>query len=246
MTKKRCLLWDWTNTQGVPQAMETVNFNGPISSVSNWNTWVPPELKGRASFRPMVHLEAQLTGDDWNRIFTTDQPIIHFFNEPERAGITPERAADVWNQQMLPLRWNQGKKLVGPSCSNDQIGQDWINRWMQLVAANPPDYLGLHYYGTDGNAMIAFLQQMHERYPNVPIIVSEWASISRNYMDVLGMTVQLANFMDGQDWIFEYGLFGCMRQPADDFVSPAAQLMNPDGSFTDLMWKYMSDVPMHF
>jgi hypothetical protein len=35
-----------------------------------------------------------------------------------------------------------------------------------------------------------------------------------------------------------------MRKPADNFVSPAAQLMNPDGSFTDLMFKLMYDQPI--
>ncbi|KAK5011312.1 hypothetical protein LTR28_004029 [Elasticomyces elasticus] len=250
-SRKRCLLWDWTNTdgpghQGVPWAMDTVKFDGPISSVSNWNTWTPPELKGRVPFRPMVRLEAQLGGDDWNRIRTTDQPIVHFFNEPERAGISPQHAADIWNNQMLPLRQNHGKRLVSPSCASDQTGQDWIHAWMELVSTNPPDYLGLHYYGTDGYAMIAYLNSMNQRYPNTPIIVSQFASTSRNYMDVLGFTVQVVNWMDSVDWIFEYALFGCMRTVADDFVSPVAQLMKPDGSFTDLMWKYMSDQPMHF
>ena len=250
MVTKRSLLWDWTNTDGtghvgVPRMMDQVNFK-VISSVSNWNTWVPPELRGRAPFRPMVRLEAQLSGDDWQNIMKTDQPIIHFFNESERAGITPERAAELWNDQMLQLRREKGKKLVSPSCANDQKGQDWINKWMQLVSSNPPDYLGLHYYGTNGNAMINFLQDMHNRHPNQPIIVSEWASIARGYDDVLGMTIQLVNFMDGQEWIFEHALFGCMRTLADDFVSPAAQLMNADGSFTDLFWKFQSDVPMHF
>jgi hypothetical protein len=249
--KKRCLLWDWTNTdgpghQGVPWAMDKVRFNGPLSSVSNWNTWSPPELKDRAPFRPMVHLEAQLTGDDWKRIQSTNQPIIHFFNEPERAGITPQHAADIWNRQMLPLRSQKGKKLVSPSCASDKAGQDWIHAWMKLVSNNPPDYLGLHYYGTDGDAAIRYLESMHQHHPRIPVIVSEFASISRQYNDVLGFTVQLANWMDGTSWIFEYALFGCMRELADGFVSPEARLMNPDGSFTDLMWKYMSDQPMHF
>lgn len=51
--------------------------------------------------------------------------------------------------------------------------------------------------------------------------------------------------MDEKDWVFEYAFFGCMSAPADDFVSPAAQLMDPAGNFTDLMWKYMSDQPFH-
>lgn len=80
----------------------------------------------------MVHLEAQLSGQDWQNIENTHEPIIHYFNEPERAGITPEHAADVWKNQMWPLR-SKGKKLVSPSCSNDQNGQNWINKWMDLV-----------------------------------------------------------------------------------------------------------------
>jgi hypothetical protein len=116
---------------------------------------------------------------------------------------------------------------------------------MNLVSKNPPDYLGLHWYGTKGDEMIKYLESMHEQYPKQPIIVSEWASTSRSYPDVLGLTVQLANWMDDTHWVAEYGLFGCMRQPADNFVSPEAQLMNGDASFTDLMWKYMSDQPMH-
>ena len=50
--------------------------------------------------------------------------------------------------------------------------------------------------------------------------------------------------MDKQEWIHEYGFFGCMRNVADDFVSPAAQLMKPDGTLTDLMEKYMNEQPM--
>jgi hypothetical protein len=50
--------------------------------------------------------------------------------------------------------------------------------------------------------------------------------------------------MDEQEWIFEYGFFGCMRNVADDFVSPAAQLMHPDGTLTNLMVKYMNEQPI--
>jgi len=246
-TKKRCLLWDWTNTDsaaGVPWAMDKVHFEGPISSVSNWNTWTPPELKDRVPFRPTVRLEAQLSGDDWANVESSNQPIVHFFNEPERAGISPERAVDVWIEKMLPLREKKGKKLVSPSCASDPAGQAWIDNFMKGVASNPPDYLGLHYYGTDGNAAVEYLKSMHDKYPQQPIIVSEIASIARQKNDVLGFTAQLVNWMDETPWIFEYAFFGCMRNVADSFVSPEAQLMNSDGSFTDLMYKLMFDQPI--
>lgn len=98
--KKRSLLWDWTNTQKVPQQMDKVNFDGPISSVSNWNAWVPPELKNRAPFRPMIHLERELTGNEWKWILESKESIVHFFNEPERAGISVEKAAKYWRDQV--------------------------------------------------------------------------------------------------------------------------------------------------
>lgn len=249
MIKKRCILWDWTNTDGpghtgVPWAIDKIHFDGPISSVANWNTWTPPELKGRAPFRPMVRLEGQLVGWEWDLVAASKEPIIQFFNEPERAGITPERAADVWVRQMLPLREKWGKKIVGPACASDPGGEAWLAEFMQRVAEHPPDYLGVHYYGASGEAAIKYITAMHEKYPGLPIIVSEIASISRDKDEVRGFTADLANWMDEMPWIFEYAFFGCMRKVADDFVSPAAQLMNEDGSFTDLMYKLMYDQPI--
>lgn len=244
MTPKRCLLWDYTNTQHCPSQLDQVNFKGPIHSVSNWNAWTPPELKGRAPFRPMIHDAGKLSGQDWATIQGTHNSIIHFFNEPERNGISPQQAADAWKRQILPLR-NQGNKLVSPSCAGDEAGHAWIADFMGKVASNPPDYLGMHYYGPDGNAAIREIQNMHKLYPKHPIIVSEIASTAREKPSVVGFTVQVANFMDSTDYVFEYGFFGCMEHLADNFVSPAAQLMNPNGSFTDVMHKLMSEQPMH-
>ena len=75
--------------------------------------------------------------------------------------------------------------------------------------------------------------------------MSEIASTARDQDSVNGFTVQVVNFMDDAEYVFEYGFFGCMEHVADGFVSPAAQLMKADGSFTDLMYKLMWDQPMH-
>lgn len=116
---------------------------------------------------------------------------------------------------------------------------------MHRVASDAPDYLGLHYYGTDAKAAIKYLEEMHAKFPKQAIVVSEIASTARDYEDVLAFTVEVANWMDGTSWVFEYGFFGCMRQMADGFVSPQARLMKADGSFTDLMVQLMYDEPMH-
>ncbi|KAF2184862.1 glycoside hydrolase family 128 protein [Zopfia rhizophila CBS 207.26] len=243
--KKRCLLWDYTNTQDRPQQMDIVKFDGPISSVSNWNSWVPPELKGRAPFRPMIHLERELNGNEWQLILQSDQPIVHFFNEPERNGISPQKAADYWRNQVVPALRNERKKqLVSPSCASDPAGQQWISDFMSLIQDALPDYLGLHWYGTSSDECKQYISNMHDKFPGLKIIVSEIASISRDYEQVHAFTRDMCNWMDGVDFVVEYGFFGCMKNMPDDFVSPAARLMDQWGNFTDLMWKYMSDQPM--
>ncbi|KAI0107984.1 glycoside hydrolase family 128 protein [Hypoxylon sp. NC0597] len=251
--KKRQILWDWTNSAGpgnpgVPDKINQVPFgpNCPVASVVNWNAWVPPELKDRVPFRPMVRVLQSASGNDWAMIENTKYPIILFFNEPERAGISPEQARDIWYKQMLPLRKNKGKKLGSPAVASDDNGRKWIEKFMSLVASDPPDFLCLHYYSTNGNDAIKYIQNMHNKFPKPKVMVTEIASIDRNYQSVLGFTVQVCNWLDSQDWVFEYGLFDFQRKVADGFVSPAAQLMDGNGNFTELGKIYVSQQPMKF
>lgn len=243
---KRCLLWDWTCTQRFPDSIENVRYDGPISSISNWNTWVPPELKNRLPFRPTIRTEAQLDGDDWKNVKSSDQPIIHFFNEPERAGISPHRAANLWKEKMVVLRAEKGPQLVSPSCASDAAGEAWLAHYMNHTRDTPPDFLGLHYYGDEAKEAIRYIETMHMKYPFLPVVVSEIACTSREGRKVLEFTAKLCNWMDETSWIFEYAFFGCMPEVADDFVSPQAQLMNKDGTFRDLMYKLMNDQPIRY
>lgn len=163
VVKKRCLLWDWTNTAHVPDSIEAINFMGPLSSVANWNAWTPPELKNRLPFRPTVRGLSQLTDPhEWSMISINDHAIMHYFNEPERAGISPQHAAELWKEKMLPLRKGQGKKLVGPGCASDPGGEAWLDDFMGRISGHgeQPDYLGVHYYGADGDSAIAYIEKM--------------------------------------------------------------------------------------
>ncbi|KAL8765526.1 MAG: hypothetical protein Q9209_007434 [Squamulea sp. 1 TL-2023] len=191
-------------------------------------------------YRPMIHLEPQLSSPEWDWVWNSDRPIVQYFNECDKNYISPERAAQAWRDQMVPLRQQKGKKLVGPAVSSNENGKNWLAGFMNRVSDQPPDFLGLHYYGTDGNDAIRYLEEMHSKYPQ-SIVVSEIASIDRNIGSVYNFTVQLANYMDNADWIFEYGFFGCMRNLADGFVSPDAQLMQSDGHFTNLMVKLQNE-----
>lgn len=113
---------------------------------------------------------------------------------------------------------------------------------MSLVKDSPPDFIGLHWYGEKSDEAKAYIDTMHKKY-GLKVIVSEIACISRNHNDCYAFTQKMCNWMDENDGVFEYSFFGCMEKMPDSYVSPEARLMNPDGSFTALMDKYMNAQP---
>jgi hypothetical protein len=300
---KRCLLWDWTNTRdrpaainqlfGTPQTCNTdtrndtaassdANTASPFCSVHNWNAWSPPELAGRLPFRPMIRTLAQLEGNEWEMVLNSGAEVVHFLNEPERAGVSTKDAARWWAEKVIPeLREGKGMRIVGPSCASDEGGSKWLAEFMGLVGGEDdgcrrlgmrdedgggkgfgkgkgdadkdgdgdgdvdgegrggwPDYLGLHYYGTEARDAMQYISTMHKKY-GLPVMVSEIASVSRDPKQVERFTDEMSEWMDDTHWIVEYGFFGCMAHVADDFVSPAAQLMDEGGKFTPLMGRLM-------
>ncbi|KAJ3944554.1 uncharacterized protein N0V96_006092 [Colletotrichum fioriniae] len=264
---KRCLLWDYTNTRDRPDAIDQLFTSPPDSttkptaaaageattpttsfkSVHNWNAWYPPELKGRLPFRPMIRTRAQLDTEEWDWIRDSDAEMVHYLNEPERQGISPADAAAWWLEKVVPeLREKRGKKLVGPACASDPGGEAWLAQFMRLVHEEEekkkkkmgPDFLGVHYYSGDVEHAKRYLTSMYERY-GLQLNVSEIASISRDPGEVEAFTEELSGWMNEMEWIDEYGWFGCMAHCADDFVSPAAQLMDGEGRFTPLMRRLM-------
>ncbi|KAH8884377.1 hypothetical protein GQ53DRAFT_846306 [Thozetella sp. PMI_491] len=246
--KKRCLLWDYTNTRDCPHAIDQLfsDKNLVFRSVSNWNAWYPQELAKRLPFYPQVRTPAQLGGDEWTWLRDGAFPYdtILFYNEPERQNISAADAAEKWHSQMVGvLRMQKGKKLIGPSCASDDAGTKWLADFMVRMGTNRPDFLGLHYYGTDPEACKRYLTQMHDKY-HLPVVVSEIACIDRDAKKVEHFTAVMANWMDKTDWVHEYAFFGCMRHVADNFVSPAAQLMDQNGKFTPLMKRLMTEQPM--
>jgi hypothetical protein len=172
--------------------------------------------------------------------YALSQPyeIMHFLNEPERAGVTPEKACELWFEKMVPLRRERGTRIVGPAAANDPPGTVWLDGFMSLVPArNPrelPDFLGLHYYGTIAAEAIGYLTERHRKYPDIPVNVNEIASISRDRRQVEVFSREVAEWADRTEWVVEYGFFGMMRECADDFVSPQAQLMDKEGELTAL------------
>jgi hypothetical protein len=113
---------------------------------------------------------------------------IHFFNEPERAGISPEKAAKIWIDQVVPLRTSYHKRLVSPSCASDPAGIACISRWMNLVANCWPP-LVWHQRRRD--------DQISRNHAQRTSTSTHHCLRMGHYLPKLfGLTVQLANWMD--------------------------------------------------
>ncbi|KAK6819369.1 glycoside hydrolase family 128 protein [Apiospora arundinis] len=264
---KRTLLWDWTSTRdhdATPALQSTTaSLTKPasrIASITNWNSWRPPELPSNLPFRPMIRTPAQLEGNEWDMIrgsidaelqrdpnTPTPLVVVHTFNEPERIPLSVADALHLWHTQILPLRESHGRhrvKLVSPACASDPPGTQWLDAFMAGLPQehDRPDVLGLHFYTMpDQNADVglaaaqAYFEERRARF-DLPVIISEVACTSRDPAAVDRFTRGLVRWLEGpgQGWVIEYGLFGVMREVADGFVSPAAQLLDREGEWTGL------------
>ncbi|KAI2605124.1 glycoside hydrolase family 128 protein [Hypoxylon fragiforme] len=249
---KRVVLWDpvlsneKASIPGILKSAGQLAGSKAIKSVFNWNTKRPAEVPKTIPFRPTVWGPAHLQGDAWSSLVAEaaaqkGNAIVHFFNEPERQGIDPGDAAAKWKAQMLPLRRQYGVKLASPACASDPDGIQWLQAFMgKLGSSEKPDYVNAHFYTLQNSASAAevenakaFFKRQHDTY-KLPMIGGEIASVNRDRAQVDLFTKEVSKWLDAQSWVVEYGFFGVSTKPADTFVSPAAQLMDGSGGWTDL------------
>lgn len=186
----------------------------------------------------MFRTVEQLQHPEFDYALSQPYPIMHFLNEPERAGVAPEKAVELWMEKIVPLKKERGTKIVGPACASDPGGSAWLDNFMAILAAKAPielpDFLGLHYYGPHSGPAIQYFTERHEKWPQIPVNISEVACISRDPKEVEVFSKEFAEWADKTEWVSEYGFFGMMKECADDFVSPAAQLMDGKGELNGL------------
>lgn len=250
---------DVASYPGIQATAASLSSAPEIAAVMNWDAWQPTEIAG-LPFEPMARVPASLLGDVWNQLLGSlanqltagaTQLTVYFLNEPERQGVSASDAAATWRSSFLPLRAQYGggvgnttttARLVGPAPASDEAGSAWLREFMGYLGdGEKPDLLGVHYYtGQDQGAADAaaaaqaYIQGQSEAYGGLPVVVSEIASTSRDAAEVDAFTRQMAQWLDAQDWVAQYGFFGMSREVVDDFVSPAAQLMDADGNLTPL------------
>lgn len=252
-SSKRILLWDYTNTDkisSVPDLKTSLDqVASDIVAISNWNTWRPTEAPSTLAFYPTVRTIDEVSGDSWTQLLASleteksagRQPVVQYLNEPENEGVSASDAASTWKSSLLPLKTQYNAKLVGPGTSSSDAGIAFQDAFMGALADDEkPDYVGLHYYSTEGNPIAGeitwgqnYLTTAHSKY-NIPVIVNEIACTSRDSADVTQFSNSMTEWMDQQSWIEQYAFFGATLEVANSFVSPEAQLLTSSGAWTTL------------
>ncbi|KAI2601839.1 glycoside hydrolase family 128 protein [Hypoxylon sp. NC1633] len=250
---KRIILWETTLSRqlsSIPAlfgSASSLASSPVIKSITNWETTRPQELPANLPFRPMVRTPQHLEGANWDALMqvvvSQKDTIIHFYNEPERLGIAPADAAIMWRQRLLPLRNTFGVKLVSPGCASDPGGSQWLATFMSMLAdSEKPDYLNLHFYTLPSNPsdqeIVNAQNFFNDKYTTykTPIIVGEIGCTSRDPSEVDKFTKGVAGWFDlpAQSWVAEYGFFGVSTSVDDNWVSPAAQMLDATGTWTSL------------
>ena len=131
-------------------------------------------------FVPMISGVKRLADIDKAKAFGTT---LLGFNEPdheEETKMTPQQALDLWPQLMAT-----NMRLGSPApASNAQKRGSWFDQFMSGVKAKGyrVDFICLHRYEknfADINAAVkdlrTYLEEVHERYPDMPIWLTEFA-----------------------------------------------------------------------
>jgi len=100
------------------------------------------------------------------------------FNEPNlssQSNLSPEDAAQIWMNVSDPLK-NQGySTIVTPAVTSAPNGVQWLQDFFKACTNCRFTAMALHYYGTNSQGMIDYLNHMHNTF-NMDIWVTEYAA----------------------------------------------------------------------
>jgi hypothetical protein len=200
---------------------------------------------------PMVWGEKNV--DDFrNKVLNSDAAVdcALAVNEPEipsQANMSPQRAAQLWMELMVPLKQKKGTILGAPAVTSDMpTSRDWLVSFFKACAdqtGSPTclaDFLSLHYYDTSAQGFKDFLTEMHNTFNNLPVMVSEFAdhnfngAAQANAGQIWDFAGQMKDFFDNTDWIVCYAPFGAMPQNYLPDINPLNAIMDNSHQLTPL------------
>jgi len=161
------------------------------------------------------------------------------FNEPNEVGqsnMTPEQAAQLWQQYIQPLK-AYGYTLVSPACSSRPNALPWMQEFMGNCTGCTVDIVGMHYYDITVAGFQSWVEEFYTTF-NLPIWITEYADQNFNgpeqqtQDEVNSFYSQMLAWFQETPWIEQYFAFGLMTDMQG--VSTCNQLMNSDGTPTAL------------
>ena len=147
-------------------------------------------------------------------------------------------ATAIWRQTIVPYRTKNGLKLLSPAVtSNEATGLPWLASFMSSVSDVKPDYIALHYYGTDATAFETYVTKVYNLY-KLPIYITEVASTSSDINSVTSFLTSITAWCDQQSWIAGVFWFAASRTANANSNLAQSALMSSTGTRTPLGDKY--------
>lgn len=157
------------------------------------------------------------------------------FNEPdlaEQANLTPEQAAETWNEYMEPYA---GKaKLGSPAvCNGDgPVGLTWLSRFLETCSSCTIDFVAIHWYGLASDAGVGYFKEHVGKAVQAaqgrPVWITEFKPD--------GSPEEQASWMEQVlPWLDDQSQSGVERYA---YFQVDSILVNNGGSLTDLGTKY--------
>ncbi|KAF5365233.1 hypothetical protein D9758_005401 [Tetrapyrgos nigripes] len=214
--------------------------NTQISWAYDWQAFAIDSLPAGIELVPMQH-DANGINDFQNTVKNLGAKVALGFNEPDvaaQAHLEPADAANLWKQGIQPLA-GAGVRLGSPAVSSSPApaGTAWLQAFLSACDGCTVDFIAIHWYGDGADNFIAYVQDVHNQFPNKNIWVTEFASTSTDPAAVQAFLDQTINWLDGQAFVERYSWFVYGRSATNGLIS---NLLDGSGNLNALGNAYVN------
>ena len=157
-----------------------------------------------------------------------------FLNEPDYSStaLDVKSAVALWRQYAVPYQ-KQGISLLSPAVTSDRSkGLPWLKQFMGNVSDVRPNYIALHYYGSDSSDFTQYVASVYNLF-KLPIYITEVASTSSNLKSVQTFMTNITTWSSQQSYMKGVFWFASSRNANNGNLAQSA-LMSSTGSRTAL------------
>lgn len=234
---KRGLAVPWDS---IGSDIDSVPSNGVVTWMYNWETYLPPGGK-QFEFVAMLRTGSQ---DDINRMNTnlagSKATKFMCLNEPDiadQANLSIDQVVQIWKEICWPKKTALNLQIGAPAMSNGPNGIPMLQQFMaQVGTSNPPDFVPLHWYGTDINDFQNHVQAIYDVVKK-PVWVTEFASQNNDAAAQQAFMTAAMTFLDNASYVDRYSWFAYSRTAA---INDASRLLTTSGGKTALYSLYTS------